>query len=225
MSYEFSSKAGCQEYFGKAHDMVRKSVKAFVDKEILPFIDDWEEAGEFPRELYQKAPIDPRQPALVDNPIVPDTDLWMMLAAGVVIICPVIYFYNDLLAMSYDEEFAQIRGVRVKFLYFLLIGLLAVSIVMIIQVVGLILVIALLTIPPFIAEKHANSLFKMMVFSSLLSVFFTLTGLWLSYAFNLTSGASIILVASTGFLIALAFERRTARRPDRGAAALKDPTT
>ncbi|MFC1877040.1 acyl-CoA dehydrogenase family protein [Thermodesulfobacteriota bacterium] len=55
MSYEFSSKASCQEYFGKAHDMVRKSVKAFVDKEILPFIDDWEEAGEFPRELYQKA--------------------------------------------------------------------------------------------------------------------------------------------------------------------------
>ena len=55
MSYEFNAKATCQAYFGKAHDMVRKSVKAFVDKEILPFIDEWEEAGEFPRELYQKA--------------------------------------------------------------------------------------------------------------------------------------------------------------------------
>lgn len=55
MPYEFNSKVTCQEYFGKAHDMVRKSVKAFVDKEIIPFIDDWEEAGEFPRELYQKA--------------------------------------------------------------------------------------------------------------------------------------------------------------------------
>ena len=55
MSYEFSAKATCQEYFGKSHEMVRKSVKAFVDKEILPFIDDWEEAGEFPRELYPKA--------------------------------------------------------------------------------------------------------------------------------------------------------------------------
>ena len=55
MSYEFNTSASCQEYFGKAHGMVRQSVKAFVDKEILPFIDDWEEAGEFPRELYQKA--------------------------------------------------------------------------------------------------------------------------------------------------------------------------
>ena len=55
MSFEFSEKAGVQEYFGKAHQLVRKSVKAFVDKEIKPFIDDWEEAGEFPRELYKKA--------------------------------------------------------------------------------------------------------------------------------------------------------------------------
>jgi zinc transport system permease protein len=137
---------------------------------------------------------------------VPDSDLWIMFTVGVVIIGTVIFFYDDYLAMSYDEEFAQIRGVRVKFLYFLLISLLAVSIVMIIQVVGLILVIALLTIPPFIAEKHANSLFKMMVLSCALSIIFTLTGLWLSYVFNLTSGASIILVAGTGFLVALGLD-------------------
>ncbi|MCP3951452.1 MAG: acyl-CoA dehydrogenase [Desulfobacterales bacterium] len=55
MSYEFPEKAGVQEYFGKAHQLVRKSVKEFVDKEIKPFIDEWEEAGEFPRELYKKA--------------------------------------------------------------------------------------------------------------------------------------------------------------------------
>ncbi len=55
MSFEFSEKAGVQEYFGKAHQLVRKSVKEFVDKEIKPFVDEWEEAGEFPRELYKKA--------------------------------------------------------------------------------------------------------------------------------------------------------------------------
>jgi len=55
MSFEFSEKAGAQEYFGKAHALVRKSVKEFVDKEIKPFVDEWEEAGEFPRELYKKA--------------------------------------------------------------------------------------------------------------------------------------------------------------------------
>jgi zinc transport system permease protein len=148
---------------------------------------------------------------------VPDTDLWLMLATGVLIIVSVTFFYNDYLAMSYDEEFAQIRGVSVTFLYFLLIGLLAVSIVMIIQVVGLILVIALLTIPPYIAEKYSKSLFKMMIFSSLLSVIFTVTGLWLSYAFNLTSGASVIMVAAAGFFISLLVEYlidyRTDQRP------------
>ena len=138
---------------------------------------------------------------------VPDSDIWMMLAVGVVIIGVVIYFYHDYLAMSYDEEFAQIRGVPVKALYFLLIGMLAVAIVFIIQVVGLILVIALLTIPPYIAEKYSKSLSVMMVLSSLLSVFFTVIGLWLSYAYNLTSGASIILVAGTGFLISVVLER------------------
>jgi len=71
---------------------------------------------------------------------------------------------------------------------------------MIIQVVGLILVIALLTIPPYIAEKYSKSLIEMMVLSSLLSAVFTVAGLWLSYALNLTSGASIILVAGLGFM-------------------------
>ncbi len=55
MSYEFSEKATVQEYFTKAHDMVRKAVRDFVKKEVLPFIDEWEEAGEFPREIYKKA--------------------------------------------------------------------------------------------------------------------------------------------------------------------------
>jgi zinc transport system permease protein len=63
------------------------------------------------------------------------------------------------------------------------------------------LVIALLTIPPFMVEKYAKSLFQMMVGSSLLGALFTIIGLWLSYAFNLTSGASIILVAGITFLL------------------------
>lgn len=55
MKFEFSEKAGCQEYFGRAHDMVRRSVKEFVDKEIIPNVDEWEEIGEFPGTLYKKA--------------------------------------------------------------------------------------------------------------------------------------------------------------------------
>ena len=99
---------------------------------------------------------------------VPSSDLWIMLATGLVVTGFVAVFYKDLLTLSYDEEFARLRGVPVRRLYFTLIGLLAVAIVMVIQVVGLILVIALLTIPPFIVEKYAQSLLQMMVGSSVL---------------------------------------------------------
>jgi zinc transport system permease protein len=93
--------------------------------------------------------------------------------------------------------------------------MIAVTVVMIIRVVGLILVIALLTIPPFIAEKFTGSLRAMMVISSVLSCLFTLTGLWLSYLLNLTSGATIILVAAAGFLMSAVWGRlKTMGRPD-----------
>jgi len=119
----------------------------------------------------------------------------------------IVAYYNEFLALSYDEEFAQIRGVPVKRLYFLFIGMLAVTIVMVIQVVGLILVIALLTIPPFMVERYCRSLGQMMVFSSLAGMAFTLTGLWLSYRFDLTSGSSIILVSGTTFLVSLVVDQ------------------
>ena len=138
---------------------------------------------------------------------VPSSDLFVMAFMAVTMMILVTYYYHDLLAMSYDEEFAQIRGVAVKKLYFGMIGMLAVAIVLVIQVVGLILIIALLTIPPFIVEKYAKSLFQMMVASSVLGAIFTVTGLWLSYQYNITSGASIIMVSGVAFLISLVVDK------------------
>ena len=109
--------------------------------------------------------------------------------------------------MSYDEEFAKVRGVPVKILHFLLMAMIALSVVMIIRVVGLILVIALLTIPPYIAEKYSRSLLNMMLLSVALSIAFTLTGIWLSYIFNLTSGATIIMVGGMGFFLSAVVDR------------------
>ena len=138
---------------------------------------------------------------------VPGSDLWVMMIVGILVTIFVVYFYKELLAISYDEEFARIRGVPTRRLYFALIGLLALTIVMVIQIVGLILVIALLTIPPFIVEKYAKSLLQMMVGASLLGAVFTVSGLWLSYAFNLTSGACIILVSGIVFFLNFVIER------------------
>ena len=132
---------------------------------------------------------------------VPPADLWLMLPLDGFILLVVLLFYKEFVALSYDEQFAFVVGIPVKALYLLLLGMTALSIVMIIRVVGLILVIALLTIPPFIAEKYTRSLGQMMVLSSILGILFTLSGLWLSYTFDLTSGATIILVAGVGFFI------------------------
>jgi len=55
MKYNYTAKSEFQEYFGRAHEMVRRAASEFVDQEIVPYVDEWEEAGEFPRELYKKA--------------------------------------------------------------------------------------------------------------------------------------------------------------------------
>lgn len=55
MDFEFKTECDCQRYFTESHEMVRRTVRDFVKKEVLPYIDEWEEAGEFPRELYKKA--------------------------------------------------------------------------------------------------------------------------------------------------------------------------
>jgi len=143
---------------------------------------------------------------------VPGTDIWWMLVLSIITIASGTYFYRDMLAISYDDEFARLRGVPVNRLYFFFMGLVAVSIVVIIRVVGLILVIALLTIPPFIAEKYSSSLRMMMGLSTLFAMIFNLGGLWLAYAFDLTSGAAIILVATTGFFISMIADFFISRR-------------
>lgn len=134
-------------------------------------------------------------------------DLYAMGSILVVVCGFVLLFYKQLLAMSFDAEFAKLRGINVTLLYFALVLLISLGVVIIIRAVGLILVIALLTIPPYIAEKFTNSLWEMMVVSALLASLFCLSGLFLSYTFNLSSGASIILVATLTFSAQLLFEK------------------
>jgi zinc transport system permease protein len=137
---------------------------------------------------------------------VPGTDLWFMALLDGAILFVVFFFYKEFLAMSYDEEFSFVVGIPVKVLYLILLAMISLSVVVTIRIVGLILVIALLTIPPFIAEKFTNSLGKMMVFSTLLGILFTILGLFFSYRYNLTSGATIIMVAGMAFFISLGIE-------------------
>lgn len=149
---------------------------------------------------------------------VPVEDLWLMAALAAVVLALVALFARGLLVMSFDTDFARSRGVPVRFLHFLLMGLTALCVVMVIRVVGLILVLALLTIPPFMAERRCRSLAGMMLLSAVLSALFCVGGLWLSYSLDLTSGASIIAVACAGFGLSLCLPQRRSQAKTAGAA-------
>lgn len=138
---------------------------------------------------------------------VPAGDLWIMAGLDVFTLLVVLNYYNAFLSMSFDREFARARGIPVTFLHFLLPLLISLSIVMIIRVVGLILVIALLTVPAYLAERWSKSLGMMMLWATLLNLVFCLGGLAASYWFNLTSGATIIAFAVVFFCLALLAEK------------------
>ncbi len=135
---------------------------------------------------------------------VPSGDLLMMLALDLFIITLVALFYKELLAISFDETFATVENVPVDAIHMLLLCLIALTVVMMMRVVGLIMVIALLTMPAAISGQFVRDMKWMMVLASILGVLFTTAGLWLSYFLNLTSGATIILVAGTAYLLSLA---------------------
>jgi zinc transport system permease protein len=137
------------------------------------------------------------------------SDIMVMLILDTVIISVMISLYKEFLALSFDEEFATVLGVPAEHLYLVLLCLIALTVVILIRVVGIILVIALLTIPAAISRQFTHSLKKMMLLSILLSAVFAICGLWFSYRLDLASGPTIILVSGMSFLISSLFKRIT----------------
>lgn len=132
--------------------------------------------------------------------------LGIIFVLDILIVLLAMIFYEEILAISFDETFAIIRNLPVEAIYLGLMAAVALTIVMLMQVVGLIMVIALLTIPAAISGQYVKNIKLMIIFSSFLGSIFTTIGLALSYRFNLTSGATIILVAGITYLISLGWK-------------------
>jgi len=129
-----------------------------------------------------------------------------MLILNVIIILTVILFHKEFLAISFDEEFSEVVGVPTKTMYLLLLCLVALSVVVLIRAVGVILVIALLTIPAAISRRFTHNIKNLMLLSIFIAIVLTITGLYLSYIFDLPSGATIVLILGIGFLLSSLFE-------------------
>jgi len=112
-----------------------------------------------------------------------------------------ILFFNRFFSVCFDSEFMSLRGINTTFFYLLLLILTALTIVLLVRIVGIVLVIALLTIPPAIASFYARRLWQMMLFSVLLCTIFTWIGLGVSYSFSLSSGPTIIIISGIVYLV------------------------
>jgi zinc transport system permease protein len=150
--------------------------------------------------------------------LVPPRELWFMAGLDLLLLLVVGLFYQQLLAVCFDEEFARLRGVPVALFYLLLLCLVAVTVVLLIQVVGLILVIALLTLPAAIATHYVHSLGRMMLMATLLGAVFSSSGLALSYAPDLPPGPTIILLAGGAYVLSALASHTLARRRARWLA-------
>lgn len=133
--------------------------------------------------------------------------LRLMAGLDLALLLLVAVFYKQFQAVAFDEEFARLRGVPVAFFYLLLLCMIALTVVLLIQVVGLILVIALLTLPAAVAGQFVNSLGRMMVIAALLGAALSTGGLAISYGPDLPAGATIILLAGGVYLLSTLLAR------------------
>ena len=132
---------------------------------------------------------------------VSSSDLIIISIISLFIIIVFLLFYKEFIILIFDEEFGLASGIPITLLYFLLLNQVALTIIILMKIVGIILVIALLTIPTATGKLLSNNIPKMILLSIAFSISSVFFGLLFSYYFDISSGASIILFTSFVFFI------------------------
>src|SRR5574344_456908 len=122
-------------------------------------------------------------------------DLWMLGILTAVVSLAFIFFYHIIIAISFDSNFARSQKIPVMAIEYLMMALIAMTIVSTLRMVGIVLAISLLTIPQMTANIFTFSYKKMILLSIIFGWIDCLTGLALSYQLNVPSGASIIFIS------------------------------
>ena len=164
------------------------------------------------RKVGYVEPVDPMSYLFGEINLISRRDLWLVAGLDTLVVLLAVAFHNKLLAVCFDQEFTELRGVRVKLLYLMLLCLTALTVVLLVLVVGIVLVIALLTLPAATAGQFSRRLWQMMAVASVLSMAFVAGGLCLSYTGDLPSGPVIVLLAGGVYLAAVAGARLRRRR-------------
>jgi len=132
--------------------------------------------------------------------LISNMDLLLLAILGIIVVLLAWRFYAQIEASSFDEEFARTRGVPVEKVFLLLLGLTAVAIVLLQTFVGIVMVIAMLTLPAGCASVFSRSLGGMMLSSCLFAALFSVSGLVSGWIFDLPVGAMTVIIAGVVFL-------------------------
>lgn len=138
-------------------------------------------------------------------------DLWVILGLGALVLATVFLFYKEFLVISFDMTLAQTLRLPTDFLNYLLLILIAVTIVVALQVVGLALMMAMLVTPAASASLLTRRLPPMMAAAALFGALSGVVGVYASYYLNVASGPAVVLVATLIFILTFLFA------PERGA--------
>lgn len=136
---------------------------------------------------------------------VQDSDKYMTIIVGLIVLTLITIFFKELLFTSFDPVLAKSMGMRVSFYHYLLMILLTLVAVTAMQSVGTILIVALLITPAATAYLYVKSLRTMLFLSSALGAVASVLGLYIGYTFNIAAGSSIVLTSTFMFLLAFLF--------------------
>ena len=139
--------------------------------------------------------------------LVSATDLMLIAVLDAAVVIVTVFMFNSFLSVTFDEEYSEIRNMPVSFVYTVLISLIALTIVMLIQAVGIVLLIALLTMPAATSRIFCRTIKRMMVLTSLLTFSAMVLGLIISTIANFPTGPIIVLFTSAIYIASLVIDK------------------
>lgn len=134
-------------------------------------------------------------------------ELYLTIALSILVTFAIVMFFNHWKVFLFDEEFSSIIGVRTGLLRFVLLILIALSVVVLIRVTGIVLLLAQLAAPAATASLFTNKLKSRIVLSIIIGNIYSLVGLWLSYSIDMASGACIVILSILGYFACMGIKR------------------
>lgn len=144
-----------------------------------------------------------------------DSDLWLIFVMGMIVIATIIALYKELTLLTFDRVQAEVIGLPIHVLQELLLALMAITIVIAVQTVGIVLVVAMITTPAATATQLVRRFPLVILIAAIQGAFGAVLGLYLSFYLNIASGATIVLVLTALFglsLLVAPVRRALARR-------------